>query len=316
MGDAMTNHPALRTAVNLPDATTLSTMLQMSEALFTSGLLPAHVKSTQAAFAIVQKGVELGIPPMHALSNIAVIQGKPTCNSELMLALIYRDHGDDAVRFLETTGEACRVAYKRRGWSDYAEHAYTAQDAKVAGLSGGNWAKYPGAMLRARCVSAVARMAFPDTIGGMYLPDEVGGAVTVDADGGVVADHRATLPIDAGRSDAALRATVIEGRVVDDDTGEIVGAIESGGARPSPQLLHAELQRRLKGAHAAEDLAAVGAWAERMGLAADDEAVAAFKERRRELRAAARQAGQTSIEDELRAAGDPSRRATQPATVD
>jgi hypothetical protein len=35
-------------------------------------------------------------------------------------------------------------------------------------------------MLRARCISAVARMAFPDSIGGMYTPEELGAEVDED----------------------------------------------------------------------------------------------------------------------------------------
>ena len=153
----------------------------MSEVLVKSGMLPAHIKTPQAAVAIIQKGRELGIQPMYALSNIVSIQGKPTANAELMLALIYRDHGDNAITFTHSDNTACAIAYARRSWKQPQTYTFTIEDAKAAGLlSNQTWQKYPAAMLRARCISAVARMAFPDSIGGMYTPEELGAEVDED----------------------------------------------------------------------------------------------------------------------------------------
>jgi hypothetical protein len=169
----------------LPAMHEWETMLSMGEVLLKSGMLPQHIKTAAAAVALITKGRELGIPPMYALSNIAVIQGKPTANAELMLALIYRDHGDRAITFPESDGQACTIAYKRRNWPEAHTYAFTLDDAKQAGLmSNATWQKYPAAMLRARCISAVARMAFPDSIGGMYTPEELG--AEVDEDGAPV----------------------------------------------------------------------------------------------------------------------------------
>ncbi len=178
----MANLPAVQAPTRdlLPVAQDWGIMLQMSEALFKSGLLPAHIKNTQSALAIIQKGIELGIPPMYALSNIVVVQGRPTANAELMLALIYRDHGDDAVVFTESTPTRCTISYKRRGWATRQAHSFTIEEARAANLvKAGPWTQYPAAMLRARCISATARMAFPDSIGGMYSADELGATVEV-----------------------------------------------------------------------------------------------------------------------------------------
>lgn len=183
----------------IPSDTEWQTMIRMAGELVKSGMLPQHIKSTAACVAVMQKGRELGIAPMYAMSNIAVIQGKPTANSELMLALIYRDHGDDAVVFEESTAERCTVSYKRRTAQRRGQFTFTMQEAKQAGLQGGNWQKYPAAMLRARCVSAVARMGFPDSIGGMYTPEELG--QVEDVEGEIV---------------------TLGGRDVDTSTGEII----------------------------------------------------------------------------------------------
>lgn len=52
--------------------------------------------------------------------------------------------------------------------------SYTIAQAKQAGLLGSQaWQKYPDAMLRARCLSAICRAVYPDLILGMYDPDEL-----------------------------------------------------------------------------------------------------------------------------------------------
>lgn len=169
----------------LPDASKLKTMMELAGQLVQSGLLPSAIKSPAAALAIIQKGQELGIPPMYALSNIGIINGKPVVGAEVMLAMIYRDHGDQAMQFQETSAERCVVVYKRKNWTQAKQFAWTIEEAKQAGLTGkgGPWSQYPPAMLRARCISAVARAAFPDSIGGMYTPEELGAEVTVTPEG-------------------------------------------------------------------------------------------------------------------------------------
>lgn len=180
----------VRHGAALPSAADWSTTMEMAQVLLQSGMLPSHIKSVPAAVAIIQKGRELGISPMYSLSNIVCIQGKPTANAELMLALIYRDHGDNAVYFEEANNNRCVIGYKRRGWDSCKRFSFDMDDARKAGLlSNQTWQKYPGAMLRARCISAVARLAFPDSIGGMYSPDELGAAVTVDSEGVVNVQH-------------------------------------------------------------------------------------------------------------------------------
>lgn len=183
-------------ATVLPSARDWETMMTMGETLFKSGVLPEHIRNAAAVVAIVQKGKELGIPPMHALQNIAFIKGKTTLQAELMLALVIRDEGAAALRVVKTDNSACTVAYRRAG--NEGEYTFTIEDAKQAGLvrQGEMYTKYPAAMLRSRCISAVCRFVYPDIIGGMYTQEEMG--ATVSEDGEVIA-----LP-----DETPLRATV------------------------------------------------------------------------------------------------------------
>jgi hypothetical protein len=173
-------------------------MLQQAKLLVDSGFLSSSINTPAKAVAVMLKGHELGIPPMYALSNIVIITGQPTCSADLMLALLYRDHGDEAIPVVDTTADRCVLAHKRRAWGQAREFAFTLDDAKRAGLmSSPTWQKYTPAMLRARCISAIARMAFPDSIGGMYTPEELGASVMVDeGTGEVLIEVSDAAPVD------------------------------------------------------------------------------------------------------------------------
>jgi len=160
----------------LPAPDAWSTMSQMSAVLADSGLMPDSLKGNRAAIlTIMLKGRELGLPAMTAINGINVIKGKPTVTAETMAALIYRDHGDDSLQWLEATDERATVSYRRRTATQRQEYSFSIKDAERAGYpsTNPNWKKIPGNMLRARCISNVARMAFPDSIGGMYSEEEM-----------------------------------------------------------------------------------------------------------------------------------------------
>lgn len=171
--------PQLPAIVDNPAAWQI--MRDQGEMAVKSGLLPKAINTPEAAIIVMLKGRELGLPPMQALNSIVVIQGKPTISAEGMAALIFRDHGDNALRFTETSATKATVRYQRKSWKEPQEFSFTMEDAKRAGVTNNpTWNKYPAAMLRARCISAVARLAFPDTIGGLYTPEELGGEPAED----------------------------------------------------------------------------------------------------------------------------------------
>lgn len=187
---------SLQVVSDLPSKGWLEDARAQAKVLVESHLLPGHIKTPEQAIAIMMRGRELRVPPWQALTNIYSVNGKPTCSSELMLALIYRDHGDTAMVFTEESPTCATMEYRRRGWTKAKTYSFTIEDAKRAELLGkGTWKAYPAAMLRARCISAVARMAFPDSIGGMYTPEELDGPVDVDESFGAPMIDVETTPI-------------------------------------------------------------------------------------------------------------------------
>lgn len=171
----------------IPSQSEWSLMMDMAKVLVPTGFLPDSIKTPEQAVAIVLKGRELRIPAMYALAHINIIKSKPSTDSELMLALIHRDHGQRALRIASTDDGQCTAEYRLTGWADVQTFTFTIEQAKQAQLmSNPSWGKYPAAMLRARCISAVGRMAFPASIGGMYVAGELGEDVAVMDDGEVV----------------------------------------------------------------------------------------------------------------------------------
>lgn len=159
----------------LPESSVLNSMYAVAQRIVNTPLVPDSVKTPEAAFAIMLKGRELGMPIMASLAGLYVIKGKVSLYADAMLGLIYRDHGDHAIIITETTEERCTIVYKRQGWKEARSHTYTMAMATLAGLPKGNanWAARPANMLRARCISEVGRMAFADSIGGLYTVEEM-----------------------------------------------------------------------------------------------------------------------------------------------
>jgi hypothetical protein len=185
----------------------LEEQIHYAQAMAGASLLPEAYRKAPANVLIAMQAAEsLGITPFQAIQGIDVIKGKMSLSAEMMRALILRDGHTLRVDVLTENG--CRLLVARREHPDEVQQFdYTIEDAKRAGLSGGNWAAHPKAMLLARCTTMAARAVFPDVIGGM--------AATEDA-------HDEPRRVDTTR----LMPTPTEPmHIVDTDTGEIVEAV-------------------------------------------------------------------------------------------
>lgn len=160
-------------------------MKDLGEMAVKSGFLPTSIRTAEQAIIIMLKGRELGIPPMQAFSSIAVVSGKPTMSAELMLSMIYKNVSGAIVDIVTTNDKECKIEAKRPNGKKTV-FTFTMEDAKRANLTGkGPWLTYPAAMLRARCISSMARAMFPDALSGVvYTAEELG--AQVDDDGLVI----------------------------------------------------------------------------------------------------------------------------------
>ena len=124
----------------------------------------------------------LGVSPIHAITSIHVIEGKPTASADLIAALIRK-----AGHRLRVTGDdtQCVAVLIRQDDPDFEFRAeWTMKKAQSAGLTGkGVWKSYPGAMLRSRAITEVARMGAPDALYGViYTPEELGADVNAEGE--------------------------------------------------------------------------------------------------------------------------------------
>jgi hypothetical protein len=194
--------------------------LSLAATLIKSGLLPASVKTPEAAVVIIMTGRELGLLPLQALRSISVVEGKPTLSADLLLALAYKSGHCTGYEILELTDEKCVVQIARNGVVK-PPYSYTIEEARKAGLANRpNWQRHTKAMLRARATAAACRAYFPDVVLGLYTPDELDDLSPVPAEAAparaeivkpaVVVDIKPTLPAGLSKEDEEEATIQIE----------------------------------------------------------------------------------------------------------
>ncbi|HAL21217.1 MAG TPA: hypothetical protein DCP40_00555 [Stenotrophomonas sp.] len=153
---------------------TFEQALTFCDYLADSDLVPKDFKGKPANCLIaIQWGAELGLKPLQALQNLAIINGRPALWGDAVIALVrssplceYITEGDDGATAV------CRV--KRRGESEEVR-TFSMDDAKVAGLLGksGPWTQYPKRMRQMRARAFALRDVFPDVLRGMPIAEEI-----------------------------------------------------------------------------------------------------------------------------------------------
>ncbi len=155
---------------------TLDQALELAKILADSDLVPKDYKGKPGnVLAAVQMGAEVGLAPMAAMQNIAVINGRPCMWGDAMLGLVKQSAIYENIReeFQDESMTAiCTV--KRRGESAITR-TFSQADALKAGLwkKEGPWQQYPRRMLQMRARSWALRDAFPDVLKGLYVREEI-----------------------------------------------------------------------------------------------------------------------------------------------
>ena len=157
---------------------TLTEAVQFSEMLASSSMVPrAYQGKPQDVLVCVQWGYEMGLAPMQALQNIAVINGKPSVYGDAAMALVQASPVcEDVEEYFEDEGTPNPVAVcvaKRKGRKPVTAR-FSVEDAKRAGLWGkqGPWSAYPKRMMQMRARGFALRDAFPDVLKGMITAEE------------------------------------------------------------------------------------------------------------------------------------------------
>lgn len=157
---------------------TMTEAMEFSKLLAESSMVPRQYQGKpQDVLVCVQWGAELGLAPMQALQNIAVINGKPSVYGDAAMAMVQNSPVcEDIEEYFEGEGTTNPVAVcvaKRKGRKPVTSK-FSVEDAKRAGLWGkqGPWTSYPKRMLAMRARGFALRDAFADVLKGLITVEE------------------------------------------------------------------------------------------------------------------------------------------------
>lgn len=152
----------------------LDEAFRLADMLADSDLVPKDYKGKPGnCMVAMQWGAEIGLKPMQALQNIAVINGRPSLWGDAMLALVRSSPlCEYVVETIDANGTAiCQV--KRRGEPEQIR-TFSDADAKLAGLIGkqGPWTTNPKRMKQMRARAFALRDVFTDILKGIAMAEE------------------------------------------------------------------------------------------------------------------------------------------------
>lgn len=142
-----------------------------------SGLAPKGVDTVDKAVIAMQMGAELGLKPLQALQNIAVINGRPTLWGDALKGIVEASPVCQGItEWIEGDGDGqtAHCMTQRTGRGQPTGYSFSVADAKKAGLWGkqGPWQQYPKRMLQMRARGFCLRDAYPDILKGIMTAEE------------------------------------------------------------------------------------------------------------------------------------------------
>lgn len=153
---------------------TFDQALTLSKYLAESDLVPKDFKGRPGnCLVAIQWGAELGLKPLQAMQNLAVINGRPALWGDAVIALA---RSSPLCEYIVETddGSTATCKVKRRGEPEQVR-TFSMDDARAAGLAGkqGPWAQYPKRMRQMRARAFALRDVFPDVLRGLPVAEEV-----------------------------------------------------------------------------------------------------------------------------------------------
>lgn len=139
-----------------------------------SDLVPKDFKNNPAnCFIAIQWGKDLGLAPLQAVQNIAVINGRPALWGDAVPALV---KASKQCEYMSVSFENNVATFKtkRVGEPEHVE-TFSKAMAEKAGLWGkqGPWSQHPERMLKNRARAFALRDVFPDVLKGLYTAEEL-----------------------------------------------------------------------------------------------------------------------------------------------
>tara|TARA_R100000231_G_scaffold92580_1_gene69606 strand:+ start:943 stop:1833 length:891 start_codon:yes stop_codon:yes gene_type:complete len=165
---------------NLPtlNPTNLTEAVEFAKFIATSGHIPKQFQGKPNDILVaIQWGYEIGLAPMQALQNIAVINGRPSLWGDSLIA-VCKHHSDwrgiEETYIEEEDKAVCIVKRNVHGKIETTRSEFSYKDAQKAKLANkqGPWQDYPKRMMQLRARGFALRDAFPDAIKGLITVEE------------------------------------------------------------------------------------------------------------------------------------------------
>lgn len=165
---------------------------RISNALYMSRILPAHYDTPQKVFAGRQFAFELGLKPLTAMRQIAIINGTPSMFGDLPLAIVRNSGQLEKFKEFFIDEQGNEISYqkgnlkakvfgavcisKRKGMAEEDTRVFTLDDARAAGLYPSKnpdkpWAKYTNRMLQMRSRAWNLKDNYSDFLCGMSIAE-------------------------------------------------------------------------------------------------------------------------------------------------
>ncbi len=159
-------------------ATTFAEASKYAQIISESTFCPKDFKGKPGDVLIaMQLGNEIGLKPLQALQNIAVINGRPSMWGDAVWAIVQSQPDlEDTKEYIEGQG-VNKVAYciiKKKG-KEPVIGKFSYEDAKRAGLIGkaGPWTHYENRMFQMRARGFASRDAYAHALKGINIAEEM-----------------------------------------------------------------------------------------------------------------------------------------------
>ncbi|PUA95475.1 hypothetical protein C8C99_0275 [Acidovorax sp. 107] len=211
---------------------TFEQALTFSNYLADSDMVPKDFKGKPGnCLVAIQWGMEIGLKPLQAMQNIAVINGRPSLWGDAVIALVRSSPLCESI-IEEDDGRTATCRVKRRGEPEQSR-SFSMDDAKAAGLLGkqGPWTQYPKRMRQMRARAFAVRDVFPDVLKGLPVAEEVMDTPTERHMGQVervepAAPQPAYTPEQFAQLLPSWRAAIVAGKATADS---VIGKIKTKG---------------------------------------------------------------------------------------
>ncbi len=153
--------------------------MAVADFLSKSSMVPKAMQNKPSDILIaMEMGLQIGVPMMQAIQDIAVINGKPCMYGDGLLAVVqgHKDYEWIEERIdADSAGMICAFCSIKRKNHEPHTVKFSADDAKKAGLWGkqGPWTQYPERMLQMRARGFCIRDIFSDALRGIKTDEEV-----------------------------------------------------------------------------------------------------------------------------------------------